>query len=125
VADAAVQLRSDPRLAGTPFLVVGLVDEAGSERLLQSGVSSLLGTDEPADLAARAIEVQRIDHGAPARVVQGTSDELPPRDVLRILGPAGSRDGWRSGPTAPRGCSSSSGAGWCGPARARSGARRR
>jgi len=88
VADAAVQLRSDPRLAGTPLLVSGTVDEAGSERLLQSGVSALLGTGEAPELAARAVEAlkERIGRGAPARVVQGTADELPPRDVLRILG---------------------------------------
>jgi HD-GYP domain-containing protein (c-di-GMP phosphodiesterase class II) len=88
VADAAVQLRSDPRLAGTPMLISGTVDEVSSERLLQSGVSALLGTGEPPEIAARALEVlkERIGQGAPARVVQGTSDELPPRDVLRILG---------------------------------------
>jgi HD-GYP domain-containing protein (c-di-GMP phosphodiesterase class II) len=88
VADAAVQLRSDPRLAGTPLLISGTVDEAGSERLLQSGVSALLGADEALEVAVRTVEVlrERIGQGAPARVVQGTAEELPPRDVLRILG---------------------------------------
>ena len=88
VADAAVQLRSDPRLAGTPLLISGTVDEAGSERLLQSGVSALLGGGEAPEVAARTVEVlrERIGQGAPARVVQGTAEELPPRDVLRILG---------------------------------------
>jgi hypothetical protein len=64
------------------------VDEPGSERLLQSGVSALLGELEPPELATRLIETlrERIAGGGPARVVQGTSDELPPRDVLRILG---------------------------------------
>jgi len=88
VADAAVQLRSDPRLAGTPLLVTGPVDEAGSDKLLQSGVNALVGLVEAPELAVRIQEAvkDRIGHGAPARVVQGTSDELPPRDVLRILG---------------------------------------
>jgi len=88
VADAAVQLRSDPRLAGTPLLISGPVDESSSERLLQSGASALLGTGEAPEVAARAIEAlrERIGQGAPARAVQGTSEELPPRDVLRILG---------------------------------------
>jgi HD-GYP domain-containing protein (c-di-GMP phosphodiesterase class II) len=88
VADAAVQLRSDPRLAGTPLLISGMVDEAGSERLLQSGVSVLLGDGEALEVAVRTVEVlrERIGQGAPARVVQGTAEELPPRDVLRILG---------------------------------------
>jgi len=88
VADAAVQLRSDPRLAGTPLLVTGPVDQAGSERLLQAGVNALLGMGEPPDVAARIVDAvrERIGHGAPARLVQGTADELPPRDVLRILG---------------------------------------
>src|SRR5262249_26445646 len=88
VADAAVQLRSDPRLAGTPLLVTGPVDEAGSDKLLHSGVNALVGTIEAPELAVRIQETvkDRIGHGAPARVVQGTSDELPPRDVLRILG---------------------------------------
>src|SRR5215471_1292898 len=88
VAEAAVQLRSDPSLAGTPLLVSGPIDEAGSERLLQSGVNGLLGEGEPLELAVQVSEAmkERIASGAPARVVQGTSDELPPRDVLRILG---------------------------------------
>ena len=88
VADAAVQLRSDPRLAGTPLLVSGPVDEAGSDKLLQSGVNALVGMVEAPELAVRIQETvkDRIGHGAPARLVQGTSDELPPRDVLRILG---------------------------------------
>jgi len=88
VADTAAQLRSDPRLAGTPLLISGTVDEPGTERLLQSGVSELLGTGEPPEVAARAVDVlkERIGQGAPARVVQGTAEELPPRDVLRILG---------------------------------------
>jgi HD-GYP domain-containing protein (c-di-GMP phosphodiesterase class II)/DNA-binding response OmpR family regulator len=88
VADAAVQLRSDPRLAGTPLLVTGPVDEIGSDKLLQSGVNALVGTIEAPELAVRIQETvkDRIGHGAPARVVQGTADELPPRDVLRILG---------------------------------------
>jgi CheY-like chemotaxis protein len=88
VADAAVQLRSDPRLAGTPLLVTGAVDQGGSERLLQSGASGLLGDGESPDVAARALETlrDRVSTGAPARVVQGSSDELAPRDVLRILG---------------------------------------
>src|SRR5262245_13031733 len=74
VAEAAVQLRSDPRLAGTPLLISGTVDESGSERLMQSGVSALLGTGEAPEVAARAVEVlkERIGQGAPARVVQGT-----------------------------------------------------
>jgi len=88
VAEAAVQLRSDPSLAGTPLLVTGPIDEAGSERLLQSGVSGLLGPGEPLELAVQVTEAmkERIASGAPARVVQGTAEELAPRDVLRILG---------------------------------------
>jgi len=88
VADAAMQLRSDSRLAGTPILVVGSVDEAGTERLMQSGVSALVGEAEAVELAVQVQDVvkERIAHGAPARLVQGTADELPPRDVLRILG---------------------------------------
>src|SRR5215469_342314 len=56
VADAALQLRSDPRLAGTPLLISGTVDEAGSDRLMQSGVSVLLGIGEAPEVAARAVE---------------------------------------------------------------------
>jgi len=88
VADLSVQLRSDPRLAGTPLLVHGPVEEADAERLVQSGVSELLGMGAPPDVASRVAEVlrERVGNGAPAHLVQGTSDELPPRDVLRILG---------------------------------------
>ena len=83
-----MELRSDPRLAGTPLLVSGSVDDADPDRLLQSGVTALLGTGEPPDVAAAVIEAvaARIANGGPARPVQGTADELPPRDVLRILG---------------------------------------
>ena len=54
---------------------------------MQSGVSALLGTADAAELAIQVHEAVsvRVGHGAPARVVQGTADELPPRDVLRIL----------------------------------------
>ncbi|MGZ3479705.1 MAG: HD domain-containing phosphohydrolase [Myxococcaceae bacterium] len=88
IAQAAVELRSDPRLAGTPLLVSGDLDEVGSERLLQSGVTALLGSGEPPDVAGRVLDAirDRIANGGPARAVQGTADELPPRDVLRILG---------------------------------------
>ncbi|MGZ6077909.1 MAG: HD domain-containing phosphohydrolase [Myxococcaceae bacterium] len=88
IAQAAVELRSDPRLAGTPLLVSGDLDEIGSERLLQSGVTALLGSGEPPDVASRVLDAirDRIANGGPARAVQGTADELPPRDVLRILG---------------------------------------
>ena len=126
VADAAMQLRSDSRLAGTPILVVGPVDEAGSERLMQSGVSGLVGTSDAPDLALQVEEAvrERIAHGAPARVVQGTADELP-GTCSASSAADGSRDGWCSGPTEPRDCSSSSEGGWSGPASTRSGARRR
>jgi CheY-like chemotaxis protein len=88
IGQAAVELRSDPRLAGTPLLVSGSVDDTDLDRLLQSGVTALLGTGEPPDVAAAVIEAvaARIANGGPARPVQGTADELPPRDVLRILG---------------------------------------
>jgi CheY-like chemotaxis protein len=88
IAQAAVELRSDPRLAGTPLLVSGDLDAAASERLLQSGVTALLGAGDPPDVAGRVLDAirDRIANGGPARAVQGTADELPPRDVLRILG---------------------------------------
>jgi HD-GYP domain-containing protein (c-di-GMP phosphodiesterase class II) len=88
IAQAAVELRTDPRLAGTPLLVSGDLDAASSERLLQSGVTALLGVGDPPDVAGRVLDAirDRIANGGPARAVQGTADELPPRDVLRILG---------------------------------------
>src|SRR6516162_9891788 len=42
VAEVAVQLRTDPRLAGTPLVVAGDADAAARERLLQAGVTELL-----------------------------------------------------------------------------------
>ena len=127
VADAAMQLRSDSRLAGTPILVVGPVDEAGTERLVQSGVSALVGEFEALELAVHVQEAvkERIAHGAPARQVQGTADELPPGTSCASSAPDVNRGGWCCAPTAPRGSSSSSAGGWSGPASIRSEARRR
>jgi len=88
VAEVAVQLRTDPRLAGTPLLVSGDVDAAARERLLQSGVSELLDAAEAREVAARLQSAlrQRVSEGAPARVVQGAADELTTRDLLRLMG---------------------------------------
>ena len=60
----------------------------GSLMARNSGVSALVGEFEALELAVQVQEAvkERIAHGAPARIVQGTADELPPRDVLRILG---------------------------------------
>jgi HD-GYP domain-containing protein (c-di-GMP phosphodiesterase class II)/DNA-binding response OmpR family regulator len=88
LVEVAVQLRSDAPLAGTPLLVSGDLDSAARERLVQSGVTELLDAAEAREVAARvqAVLKQRIGEGAPARVVQGASDELATRDVLRIMG---------------------------------------
>ncbi|NVJ00732.1 DUF4388 domain-containing protein [Myxococcus sp. AM009] len=88
VMDLLEQARSAPETAGLPIAVVGEPDNATKERLLMAGATDVLS---PADKPAIAKTVQalfddRVQHNGPGRVVRGSFDELPPRELLRTLG---------------------------------------
>jgi len=88
VTDLLAQARSAPETAGLPIAVVGEPDNATRERLLMAGATDVLS---PADKPAIAKTVQalyddRVQHNGPGRVVRGSFDELPPRELLRTLG---------------------------------------
>jgi HD-GYP domain-containing protein (c-di-GMP phosphodiesterase class II) len=86
--DAAVQLRSESRLSGRPLLVVGTPEPSLGERFVHAGIAEPVPGEDPFALVTRVTELlrERIANGAPGHVVQGASDELPTREVLRILG---------------------------------------
>ncbi|WP_426751108.1 HD domain-containing phosphohydrolase [Myxococcus sp. Y35] len=88
VLELLEQARSVPETAGLPIAVVGEPDAATRERLLMGGATEVLS---PADKAVIATTVKtllddRVQHNGPGRVVRGSFDELPPRELLRTLG---------------------------------------
>ncbi|MBZ4415699.1 HD domain-containing phosphohydrolase [Myxococcus sp. RHSTA-1-4] len=81
------QARSAPETAGLPIAVVGEPDAPTRERLMMGGATTVL---PPGDRAAVAKEVRtlledRVHHNGPGRVVRGSFDELPLRELLRTL----------------------------------------
>jgi HD-GYP domain-containing protein (c-di-GMP phosphodiesterase class II) len=86
--DAAMQLRSESRLAGRPLLMVGVPDASMRERFVQAGITETVAGEDVGAAVERVTELlqERIANGAPGHVVQGAADELSTRDVLRILG---------------------------------------
>ncbi|MBJ6766110.1 DUF4388 domain-containing protein [Myxococcaceae bacterium JPH2] len=80
--------RSAPESAGLPIAVVGEPDAATRDRLLMAGATAVLTpTDKPAVAkAVRAMLEDRVLHNGPGRVVRGSFDELPPRELLHTLG---------------------------------------
>jgi HD-GYP domain-containing protein (c-di-GMP phosphodiesterase class II) len=86
--------RTTPELAGLPVIVVGDPDAPTKERLLQGGATVVMSGEDP-DAAAKSIREHyedRIQHNGPARVVRGSFDELPPVELLKLLG-AGRKSG--------------------------------
>jgi len=82
------QARSAPETAGLPIAVVGEPDAGTRERLFMGGATEVLS---PADKTVIASTVKnllddRVQHNGPGRVVRGSFDELPPRELLRTLG---------------------------------------
>ncbi|MFP2933559.1 HD domain-containing phosphohydrolase [Pyxidicoccus sp. 3LG] len=81
------QARSAAETAGLPIIVVGEPDAATRERLVMGGATAVLG---PGDKGVLAKAVQnlledRVQHNGPGRVVRGSFDELPLRELLRTL----------------------------------------
>ncbi|MCP3161452.1 HD domain-containing phosphohydrolase [Myxococcus qinghaiensis] len=88
VLDLLQQARSTPETAGLPIAVVGEPDAATRERLMMGGATELLlpGDKSLVAKAVRALLDDRVLHNGPGRVVRGSFDELPPRELLRTLG---------------------------------------
>lgn len=86
--------RTTPELAGLPVMVVGDPDGPSRERLMQGGATVVMSGEDP-DAAAKTIRElyeDRIQHNGPARVVRGSFDEVPPVELLKLLG-AGRKSG--------------------------------
>jgi response regulator RpfG family c-di-GMP phosphodiesterase len=88
VLDLLQQARSTPETAGLPIAVVGEPDAATRERLLMGGATAVLSPGDRAAVAkaVRGLFEDRVLHNGPGRVVKGSFDELPPRELLRTLG---------------------------------------
>jgi response regulator RpfG family c-di-GMP phosphodiesterase len=88
VMDLLQQARSTPETAGLPIAVVGEPDAATRERLLMGGATHVLSPGDRAAVAktVRALFEDRVLHNGPGRVVKGSFDELPPKELLRTLG---------------------------------------
>jgi CheY-like chemotaxis protein len=79
--------RGTPECGGLPILVLGEPDAPSRERLLLAGataVESPSDTDK-ASQKVRELYDDRILHNGPARVVQGSYDELPQLELLKTL----------------------------------------
>ncbi|MCY0996249.1 DUF4388 domain-containing protein [Myxococcus sp. MISCRS1] len=90
VLDLLQQARSAPETAGLPIAVVGEPDAPTRERLMMGGATELLppGDKSLVAKAVRALLEDRVLHNGPGRVVRGSFDELPPKELLRTLGSA-------------------------------------
>lgn len=85
-------MRSQPETAATPILVVGEPpDAAGKERLMQMGATEVLPAAVDVEQVAALIKEhyqRRVDHGAPGRVIRGSFDEIPQKELLSALAEA-------------------------------------
>lgn len=88
VMELLQQARSAPETAGLPIAVVGEPDGATRERLLMGGATAVLAPGDRAAVAkaVRGLFEDRVQHNGPGRVVRGSFDELPPKELLRTLG---------------------------------------
>jgi response regulator RpfG family c-di-GMP phosphodiesterase len=88
VLELLQQARSMPETAGLPIAVVGEPDASTRERLMMGGATEVLAPGDKAVVAkaVRALFEDRVQHNGPGRVVRGSFDELPPRELLRTLG---------------------------------------
>jgi HD-GYP domain-containing protein (c-di-GMP phosphodiesterase class II)/DNA-binding NarL/FixJ family response regulator len=79
--------RGMPENGGLPILVLGEPDAAAKDRLLMAGATAVESSSDT-DAAARRVKAladDRILHNGPARVVQGSYDELPQLELLKTL----------------------------------------
>ncbi|RKH35041.1 DUF4388 domain-containing protein [Corallococcus praedator] len=88
VLDLLEAARAAPESAGLPIAVVGEPDAQARERLLMAGATAVLAPGDKAEVArtVHTLFQDRVQHNGPGRVVRGSFDELPPRELLRTLG---------------------------------------
>ncbi|NPC72518.1 DUF4388 domain-containing protein [Corallococcus exiguus] len=88
VMDLLEAVRSMPESAGLPIAVVGEPDAQARERLLMAGATAVLSPSDKAEVARTVLSLfqDRVQHNGPGRVVRGSFDELPPKELLRTLG---------------------------------------
>jgi CheY-like chemotaxis protein len=79
--------RGMPESGGLPIIVLGEPDNASRDRLLLAGATAVVSatdTDKAAETVRQLYE-ERILHNGPARMVQGSYDELPQLELLKTL----------------------------------------
>ncbi|WP_224245059.1 HD domain-containing phosphohydrolase [Hyalangium gracile] len=79
--------RGMPEAGGLPIIVLGEPDNASRDRLLMAGATAVVSatdTDKAAEVVRQLYE-DRIQHNGPARMVQGSYDELPQLELLKTL----------------------------------------
>ncbi|MBN8231765.1 DUF4388 domain-containing protein [Corallococcus macrosporus] len=88
VMDLLEAVRATPESAGLPIAVVGEPDAQARERLLMAGATAVLSPSDKAEVARSVLSLfqDRVQHNGPGRVVRGSFDELPPKELLRTLG---------------------------------------
>jgi response regulator RpfG family c-di-GMP phosphodiesterase len=88
VMDLLEAVRATPESAGLPIAVVGEPDAQARERLLMAGATAVLSPSDKAEVARTVASLfqDRVQHNGPGRVVRGSFDELPPKELLRTLG---------------------------------------
>jgi HD-GYP domain-containing protein (c-di-GMP phosphodiesterase class II)/DNA-binding NarL/FixJ family response regulator len=79
--------RSLPECGGLPILVLGEPDASARDRLLMAGALAVESSSDTDAAAKRVRELydDRILHNGPARMVQGSYDELPQLELLKTL----------------------------------------
>jgi len=79
--------RGIPECGGLPILVLGEPDAPTRDRLLMAGATAVESSSDTDAAAKRVRELHddRILHNGPARVVQGSYDELPQLELLKTL----------------------------------------
>lgn len=79
--------RGLPEVGGLPIIVLGEPDDASRNRLLMLGATAVVSatdTDKAAELVKQLYE-ERILNNGPARMVQGSYDELPQLELFKTL----------------------------------------
>jgi HD-GYP domain-containing protein (c-di-GMP phosphodiesterase class II)/DNA-binding NarL/FixJ family response regulator len=79
--------RGTPECGGLPILVLGEPDAPSRERLLLAGATAVESPSDTDKASQRVRELydDRILHNGPARMVQGSYDELPQLELLKTL----------------------------------------
>ncbi len=79
--------RGIPECGGLPILVIGEPDNPSRERLLLAGATAVISAADMDKAGERVQQLyeERILYNGPARMVQGSYDELPQLELLKTL----------------------------------------